>query len=451
MKKLILIFAILGSSSLLANDLLSNTPTIDLISEAALESLERANRFSSELMSDDEGGWSGNGGGSRDESDNIWFIGNSPIKYCLAKSPNFPLKGAALKEIIDASITKWMKFFKSYELLNNNLAGGFEHPRMNMLQFPDGLNRKMSSNFSYTNDCDEARLQFLFGLENKVITNYKKFASDHPYGLAVRQKYDHKNFAHKGIIWIDQFSSDKKEIEHIVLHELGHIFGMKHDSVPVMDENLTSLLGKKPEFISGFLGKIEADSWTYGLKKDRPIVMTSTKGMRPRRRRIENGQTEKLCGDNPTYTANRKIPRKVLKGLNLNRRDCHKLSLTYLGDVGERRRAIKTFTLEIEELYSKRKAIFKGYFRMTEGSRPKFEGPGVVTKLNIKKPLGNTRSTFNKLTLEKKPSMLPLTGTFNLGREAFAAKMTQNKGLVIELFIPEAKAWWTFKTHYNQN
>lgn len=448
MKRLLVTLSLLGTMNSWSNDIL--TPATEIIlPDSILENLERAQRFGSELMAEDEGGWSGNGGGSRDESDNIWFIGDEPIKYCLAKSTDYPIKGRELQRMIDKGITEWVNFFKSYELANNKLAGGYKHPRMNALHFADGKNRKMTKEFSYTNDCDEARLQFLFGLENKVIKNYKKFATDHPYGLAVRQKYDHKNFAHKGIVWIDNFSKQKTEINHMLLHELGHVFGMKHNSVPVMDENMMQMIGKRPDFVSNFLGKIESDSWTYGLKKDHPVVMTSTKGMRPRRRLIQD-RGDKLCGDNPTFSANSKIPRKVLRGLNLRKLDCHRMTLTYLGDRGERAKSAKLFTLEIEELYSKRKATFNGKFRMSQGSRPKIEGPGVVTELKIDRPTGRKNKTFHKLTLEKKPNMLPLTGTFNLGREAFAAKMTQSKGLVIELFIPEAKSWWTFKTHYNQ-
>lgn len=435
----------------MANDLLTPTPNLNLLPDSILENLERAKKFGSDLMLEDEGGWSGNGGGSRDESDNIWFIGSSPIKYCFAKDAKFPLKGAELHKIVNDGFAKWNEFFKSYDLADNNLAGGYAHPRLNSLQFADGVNRKMATEFVYTNDCSEARLQFLFGIENSVITNYKKFATEHPYGLAVRQKYDHKNFAHKGIVWIDNFTKDKNEIKHIILHELGHVFGMKHDSVPVMDENLTQMLGKKPEFTTQFLGKIESDSWTYDLKKDHPIIMTSTRGIRPRRRRVVDNRSEKLCGDNPTFTSNRSIPKKVLRGLNLRKLDCHRMTLTYLGQNRERMKSPRLFTLEIEELYSKRKAVFNGRFRLSAGSRPKLKGPGVVTQLKINRPLGKTHKAFHRLTLEKKANMLPLTGTFSLGNEAFAAKMTQNKGLVIELFIQEAKSWWTFKTHYNQN
>lgn len=473
MKKLAIIIVLLSSVTVSANDLLPTKPiikpvlkptllpkpilkpSIELISESALESLERASKFAEALMSSDEGGWSGNGGGSRDESDNIWFIGDSstPIKYCLSKAPDYPLKGNELKSLIEQSITEWVEFFKSYNLANNNLAGGFAHPRMNTLQFSDGKNRKLITDFEYTNNCDEARLQFLFGLENKVITNYKKFATEHPFGLAVRQRYDHKNFAHNGIIWIDNFSKKEKEIKHMILHELGHMFGMKHDSVPVMDENLVQFLGKRREFGSSFIGQIESDAWTYGLKENHPIVMTSTRGKKPRRRRLppHAPRRENLCGDDATFTTNRNIPRPILRGLNLNKNDCHKVTLTYLGSQRERAMSKKLFTLEIEELNSKRKGVFSGKFKLSAGSRPKFKGPGVVTKLKAKRLIMKEHKMFRKLTLEKTPDMLPLTGRFNLGREAFAAKMTSNKGLVIELFVPGAKSWWTFKTHYNQN
>lgn len=451
MKKIILILTSLVSISGFANDLLAPKVDLTLVPETVFESLERANIFAEALSADDEGGWSGNGGGSRDESDNIWFIGDAPIKYCFSKAKDFPLNGSELHVLIKKSIDNWISFFDSYGLTNKFLAGGYPRPRLNMLQFPDGKNKKLTTNFTYTNDCKEARLQFLFGIENKIIKNYKKFATDHPYGLAVRQKYDHKDFAHSGVVWIDNFSKDKTEIKHMLLHELGHVFGMKHDSVPVMDEDMTQFLGKKREFLSSFIGKIESDSWTYGLKENHPIVMTSTRGRKPKRRHHPNHAIKQTCAGDQTFTPNRQIPRPVLRGFGLSKMDCHKLTLTYLGKQGQGRNKMRAFTLEIEELYSKRKAIFNGRLRPSAGRRPELSGPGVVTELKINRPTDKNKKIFKKLTLEKSPNMLPLTGTFSLGQEKFAAKITSYKGLVIELFVPEAKTWWTFKTHYNQN
>ncbi len=458
MKKLILIFTSLVSISGYAQglvvakpDLVVTKPDLTLFPETVLESLERANLFAEALSADDEGGWSGNGGGSRDESDNIWFIGDSPIKYCFSKAKDYPLNGNQIHALIKTSIKSWVSFFDSYGLTNVNLAGGYPHPRLNSLQFPSGENKKLTTEFAYTNDCSKARLQFLFGIENKIIKNYKKFATDHPYGLAVRQKYDHKNFAHSGVVWIDNFTKDKKEIRHMLLHELGHVFGMEHDSVPVMDEDMMKFLGSKRELLTSFLGKIESDSWTYSLKENHPIVMTSTKGRRPKRRNHPTHELKQVCGGDPTFTPNRQIPRPVLRGFGLRKQDCHKLTLTYLGKLGQGRKRNRAFTLEIEELFSKRKATFNGRLKPSQGRRPQITGPGVVTELKVDRPLGKKQKVFKKLTLEKSPNMLPLTGTFSLGQEKFAAKMTSYKGLVIELFVPEAKAWWTFKTHYNQN
>jgi len=460
MKNLTLILASFAFLNSWANDLFiiqtPQKPVIikpkpQLISESSLESIVRASKFAEKLMKADEGGWSGNGGGSRDESDNIWFIGDSSIKYCFSKDSQFPLSGIELSELISSSITEWMKFFKDYNLVDNDLAGGYTRERMNSFQFHDSQNRKLTTEFIYTNDCSEARLQFLFGIENKVISNYKKYATDHPYGLAVRQKYDHKNYAHSGIIWIDNFTKDKKEIKHMLLHELGHIFGMKHDSVPVMDEEMIKFLGKKKEFRSQFIGKIESDAWTYGLKVNHPIVMTSTKGRKPRRRRnSQSFRVNRFCDNIPSYSSNRKIPNKILKGLNLNKRDCHKLTLTYVDKIKNNKKVKYKFILELEELISKQKIVFNGAFKPSKGNRPKIEGPGVVTRL-INNNSKKKKNIFKKLTLEKAPNMIPLTGSFTLGSEDFAAKMTSHKGLVIELFIPSAKSWWTFKTHYNQN
>ena len=478
MKIIIFIFMIFGSQMLMSNDSVNTTesnhlnaltpteskkPSRDLsevlVSEAQLQNIQRMNQFTQSLSSD-EGGWSGNGGGSRDESDNIWFIGNDPIKYCISKGEDFPLEGKKILTLIESNIKKWLAFFESYDLLNKKLAQGYAHQRLNRLEFKDGKNRGLSTDFIYTNECKEARLQFLFGVENKVIKNYKKFSSEHPYGLAVRQKYDHKKYNHKGIIWIDQFTKKEKEIEHILLHELGHIFGMKHDSVPVMDEKLSQFLGKKGDFLTKFLGKIESDSWTYGFKINHPIIMSSNKGMRIRNRasgraghrdgRRRYGSS--FCGDE-TFSPNLTIPKEILSSLNLNSMNCHRVTLTMTGSEQHRMRSFNSFTLKIEQSNTKyAQTIFSGVFMASAGRKERIDGPGVVTELKFDKFSNHTKRKhfFRKLTLKKSTNLLPLTGKFNLGNESFPTKISSNRGLVIEIFIPEANKWWTLKTHYNQ-
>ncbi|MBT7610880.1 MAG: hypothetical protein HN576_14050 [Bacteriovoracaceae bacterium] len=405
-----------------------------------------------------EGGWTGNGGGFGELSNNIWFIGKKEIPYCIRRSPNYPFSKEQIESIIDQSLDKWNHFFKKYDLLNQKLAGNYEVQKLNNIQFFDKKNRSLNFNFIKKEKCGAVegnQLTFLFGLENEVIKNYKKFSMDHPFGLAVRETYNHKDFTHHGIVWIDQFTHDKKELKHIILHELGHIFGMKHNSVYVMDEKVAELLTKKRKFKSAYLGNIESDSWIYDLKKGSSVVLTSAKGrrMHPRRRTILRRE-EKHC-EIDTYQLNSKLPRFVRKELNIPELGCHEIILKLDNDsrayptrrARRHRRKAKSFSFKIN-LDNGYSSNLVGTFNHSEGRRPEMKGPGVMTKV-IYNDGNRIKSFIHKLTLEKAPSKFPLTGNFLLNRSFIPAKISSSKGIVIELNFPRSGRWWTLKTSNN--
>ena len=69
------------------------------------------------------GNWSGNGGGDQ-TSENIWFLGDEPVEYCLFRANGYPLSDEELSDLVRQSIDQWLKFFKDWRLDRKNFAQG---------------------------------------------------------------------------------------------------------------------------------------------------------------------------------------------------------------------------------------------------------------------------------------------------------------------------------------
>jgi hypothetical protein len=394
------------------------------------------------LSAREGGGWSGNGGGFHQASDNIWFLGSAKINYCIERAADYPLKQQELSSLVKKGLKSWKDFFKKYDLLENKITGGFGHPRMNGLSFSDSINRGLNFNFSEVNCTGEEPLKFFFGVQNKIIETYRRLHHEHPYGLAIRKEYDHQKFNNSGLVWISNFSPVKDKISHTLLHELGHIFGMKHNSVFVMDQDMALMLSKKARIKSEFLGKVESDAWVYRFQKDRPLILTSRRGRRERDQRANS-----RCAD-ITFAPNKLLPRAFHRAFGFSKRDCHRVTLTLTGTSGIFRKGQKLFDLLITELKSGKVVTLKGSFRASKGARPEFQGPGLFT--SYKSLMRPGKSSWHRLTLDKELPDAPLTGVFNYGGIQLASKMTSYKGTVLEVFLPGSARWWTLKTIFNQ-
>jgi hypothetical protein len=222
------------------------------------------------------GGWSGNGGTSAYDKDNIWFLGDEPIPYCLITSENVPMK-PAVEQMIRRNSGKWREFLARYGL-DQDYFGKSYRP------FPDKKERRISGQFVPAVNCgeveqfcapqktnDEAcynalrdKVLFLVGTPNKVVSDYLRL-NGAVQGAAIRTEYNHATYRTGGIVWINDLgtSGGWTQYEHLLLHEMGHVLGMKHNSCWVMSENVAALL--KWNGI-GDLGTIEGSNWPYSFK-----------------------------------------------------------------------------------------------------------------------------------------------------------------------------------------
>jgi hypothetical protein len=417
-----------------------DNPDLKDIPEVILENILKSINLSAL-----EGGWSGNGGDFQLEGHNIWFIGNKLIPYCIESSESYPLGLSDLKELVSESVSDWKSFFELYGLEKNGLAKGFKGPRANALSFIDKKNRGLNFNFKEV-PCGKEKVKFLFGKENDLIRAYRALATEGALGLALRGNYNHKTYENPGVVWVANFSKESRKIKHMLLHELGHVFGMPHNSVFVMDENIALKMASGSGHGTTFFGRIETDSWRYRFLRDRPLILTSHKGWRKGRR--QRNRNQMVCEDD-SFLSNEALPRFVLKELGLRRYDCHRISLTMVSKTLERRQQSQTFEMKIREYKTGRTIRLLGSFSPSKGLRRGEKGPGLFTRYLFESRHGNKKYVFGRLTIDKEVSDLPATGSFLLGGKILATKISEFKGTILEIFFPNKNKWWTLKTIHN--
>ena len=184
------------------------------------------------------------------EENNVWFLGSKPIEYCIENNNRVPT--TKIREIVRTSIRQWQQFFKKYELDKKefqNLAG-FRNLKVALQMHEVATCTKPSE-----------QLRFLFGVETNEV--FQALAKDEgALALATRGDYDHVTYRNGGQIYVGSFENDAVKIHQMVLHELGHIFGMAHDSVSVMDSRLAYQILERRSPPPSF-GVIETPRWPY--------------------------------------------------------------------------------------------------------------------------------------------------------------------------------------------
>lgn len=226
-------------------------------------------------------GWSSNGGNNSLDKDNIWFFGQEPIPYCIMTSSSAPPKGA-VQMMIQQSNQKWKSFFAKYKIADSELptfANGTKSKPTLELKLESNCTEievACGSQKTDVNKCEQLladKILFLIGSPNQVVKNYLQINGS-AMGAAIRTEFNNKTNRSGGIVWISSANSSSWDVNsHMILHEMGHIYGMKHDSTWVMAENVAKLLNQT--FYSfGGLGMIEAPNWPYSYSSGDVLFFT---------------------------------------------------------------------------------------------------------------------------------------------------------------------------------
>jgi hypothetical protein len=280
-------------------------------------------------------------------------------------------------------------------------------------------------------DCENADLQFFFGVENKIIQEYKKFETEHPAGFAIRKTYDHEKYLNTGLIWIKN-SKNKSHVEHTLLHELGHIFGMKHDSVYIM--RTTMAVEMETQEARAIQNKIESDSWPYRFTKGSSLKLGPIK---PKNIRRNN------CTLPNSFQAGR-ATRFYSSLIQVKQSDCLLINIKSLGET-ERKGIV--FELSVENLTTKKQKELKGFFKSKRRILGKSKGPGVFTQLLKSNPRRTRRNkiVWKKLFLDKNENN-ELSGSFKFKDKIIPAKLIQERGAILDLYMSDSDRWLTLKS-----
>lgn len=247
--------------------------------------------------SSDDGGWSSSGGGEyHADKNNPWFLGNKTVFWCVnhGGSKSFSLDQDKAELIIANVISNFSRQIKNisdinlrtqrivnfnhcpvnyYESDNGNIGKMHCHDTYmepNLISESNGIKARnrgkalfLSSNFEHTENCKLADLEIILGNQNSLkIKKLKKMYGQYRFtkvlGSAMRTSYDDVLKRGKGFIYIaadvgiGRYQSDQAKngfwnlgtngknnlFAGVFAHELGHVFGFKHNSKGnLMDED----------------------------------------------------------------------------------------------------------------------------------------------------------------------------------------------------------------------
>ncbi len=189
------------------------------------------------VHSDDDGGWTSTGGGELIvDRYNPWFIGKETVKWCLDhNSKYFSLSKEKSKVEIEKAIGELSKQFeianrsyskrsvydpldiRRYSIKECGVAGVKRVIRDDTLIYrkdckdlrepDDPVLKKISTNYSFVEDCKEADLVFILGnIQNpkikKYIQNYGESTFRNSVGFTIRTEYSQFEMRGKGFIYI---------------------------------------------------------------------------------------------------------------------------------------------------------------------------------------------------------------------------------------------------------
>lgn len=384
------------------------------------------------------GGWSGNGGGHSKMKDNIWFLGEASVPYCVEVGPNYPFEAVELKGLVQETINDWVTFFKQYGLESWGKRSFGRHGAL-VENLPD-----VALDFKEV-DCPKTvttgykpsgLIHVTFGTENPVIQSVRTLHADESYGLALRPDYDHKTYRNGGYVWVAKFTESRQALKHILLHEWGHVMGMPHDSVFVMESNIGRTLDRQIPNVH-LLGHIEAPFWPFRLQDDRPVNLSSAHGFRfP----IGGSPREMGCKDQQKMPAS-EVPKPILRAFGL-RKPAHCISLYLSRNPGFG--FPQTYKLWLEDSHGvKREAI--GTFKPVPHNIPKAVGPGLFSKFPDSGG-GFLKDSWAYVPVDPRPGQMSLHGVFNFHGGVHAARISWNRGPVFEIFSARRRAWMTLTT-----
>ncbi len=351
------------------------------------------------------------GGKVKTDEENVWFLGREKIPLCVLRADDFPLSEPELRSLIHEAFVEWRSFFAKYKMDDVQLDG-----------FSDGKSRGMTLEIEISESCSHPRKELLFLFGSTFGEMSLPEGIDHALGLAMRWPYDHKEYRSGGIIWVKGWTSDRVKIKHILLHEVGHVFGMKHNSTFVMDAKIADRLLHVSD---GEFGKIESVHWPYTLERGSEVDMSYT---------FE-------CQGVKGFTINSSLPKEILEKLELDRNGCFRLGLKYVSRRGLSNQKLQLTISTLEGKSFEFSGSFTSHLRAATKST---KGPSLYTQWRVfgrDDLLISTTKNFDTSAY-----LFPLQGQFESSvrgeKVKFPAIVEMNRGPSISMFLSDSAKWW---------
>jgi hypothetical protein len=361
-----------------------------------------------------EGVRDGNTGELDFDQDNPWFLDEKPIEYCVMLAPDEnDLTIQQAKDLVEAAIEKWRQFFQKYGLLDRTFEDG---------RFPRGASLRLNLDFRAVDACEDPSSQLIFAFGgNTVHTAGHEDGLRNDLGAALRGPYDFSSFHNGGTVWVAPFVLSRSlKLEHILLHELGHVFGMPHNSTWVMDAEIAETLRRTPQTFE--YGKIESEWWPFRLRPGDELSLKADGFAGPAFERL-------LPGLAKAFKVSQSAGALVDVGTML-------LKFDGLVEGGA------AFTLSVEQP-RKPAQVAHGVFAPT-GTLAKTI---VLDSGQFDQPFG---AEFERIKIRlEEPSVVseaqvfPSFGHFEINGVKLPAVLDLTNGIKVRIYSPDDGAWWT--------
>lgn len=364
-------------------------------------------------------GWSSNGADFVRDQNNPWFLGAATVNYCLHMDSSYKLPEREVLSLVRESLDEWKQFFGKYGLDHTHIGDGTYR-----LRFLDGQSRPLSLNFSQVPNCkaEQGDLEIFFGQKNAIIKNSIEQGGHHGAGLAVRSDFNHSTYRNGGFIWIENFSNERSKVKHMLLHELGHMFGMKHNSVHVMDEDIAHWMFD-PKFAGKFVGQIESDYWKYNLDANESLQLF-----------VSPSKSLPAIGASGLVSTSQ-IPASIRQLLKVSANGQYSAKIHFLRFAAP----INSFfyRLEIAVQGENPQNITLQMQAIKDQNYDRYS-PGIYTKWTDNQ--GRTGFAEQYIDLNRQPRSL--IGNASMGAQSLAATLSLEKGVSLKIFEPTQIKWW---------